>query len=45
LSTFSMFKAWISIRRGSIDEHRAWVLRTWGYACTVHSPSAGEGGC
>jgi glycerol-3-phosphate acyltransferase PlsY len=35
LSTFSIYKARSSIRRLRIDEHRAWVLRTWSYACTV----------
>jgi hypothetical protein len=37
LSTFSIYKAWISIRRLRIDLHREWVLRTWSYACTVSS--------
>jgi hypothetical protein len=35
VSTFSIYKAWSSIRRLRIDLHREWVLRTWSYACAV----------
>ncbi|KAH6669220.1 hypothetical protein B0J14DRAFT_598183 [Halenospora varia] len=36
-NTFSMYKAWSSIRNLHIDQHRAWVLRTWAYACSILS--------
>jgi hypothetical protein len=35
LITYSMYKAVTSIRNLHIDQHRAWILRTWAYAGSV----------
>jgi hypothetical protein len=35
LIVYSMYKAVTSIRNLHIDQHRAWVLRTWAYAGSV----------
>jgi hypothetical protein len=35
ISTFSIYKAWTSIRELEIDRHRVWVLRAWSYVCSV----------
>ncbi|KAH8596763.1 hypothetical protein B0O99DRAFT_619887 [Bisporella sp. PMI_857] len=35
LSSFSLFKAWVSARSLNIDDHRAWIFRTWGVAGSI----------
>jgi hypothetical protein len=35
LIAYSMYKAVTSIRNLHIDQHRAWILRTWAYAGSV----------
>ncbi|KAL3425345.1 hypothetical protein PVAG01_02136 [Phlyctema vagabunda] len=36
-SLFSAFKSWIGIRNMRIDQHRAWVIRTWAYMGSILS--------
>ncbi|KAN0093962.1 hypothetical protein V8E51_017146 [Hyaloscypha variabilis] len=35
ISSFSLFKAWGSIRAGRVHRHRVWMLRAWSYICSV----------
>ena len=35
ISSFSLFKAWGSIREGKVDRHRVWMLRAWSYIGSV----------
>jgi uncharacterized membrane protein len=35
ISSFSLWKAWCAIRDGRVDRHRIWMLRAWGYICSV----------
>ena len=35
LTTLGLFMAWINIKRLQIDQHRAWMLRTWFYFGTI----------
>jgi hypothetical protein len=35
LIVYSMYKAVTSIRNLHVDQHRAWILRTWAYAGSV----------
>lgn len=37
ITSFSIYKAWTSIRSLRIDQHRAWVIRTWTYAGVILS--------
>ncbi|CAK1360214.1 hypothetical protein CB0940_06296 [Cercospora beticola] len=35
ITTVSVFLAWWNIRRKRVDQHRAWMLRTWFYMGTI----------
>lgn len=35
MTTFSAFMAYYNIKRLQIDQHRAWMLRTWFYAASI----------
>jgi uncharacterized membrane protein len=41
ISSFSLFKAWVSIRAGSVHRHRVWMLRAWSYICSVSNRLGG----
>src|SRR5450432_3690246 len=38
-TTFTLTKGVIAIRNLRIDEHRMWMIRTWGVAASVRLPS------
>jgi uncharacterized membrane protein len=37
MTTVGIFLAWINIKRLQIDQHRAWMLRTWAWAGSIIS--------
>lgn len=34
-TTFSIVNAWVNIKRLQIDQHRAWMIRTWSWAANI----------
>jgi hypothetical protein len=41
ISSFALFKAWVSIRAGRVHRHRVWMLRAWSYICSVSNRLGG----
>jgi hypothetical protein len=35
ISSFSLLKAWWAVRQARVDRHRVWMVRAWGYICSV----------